>query len=99
MCARSLAGELLTLGPHGAWRSLVARSLWGRKVPGSNPGAPTMTPSQHEPAVARPGAPARGLRRPLGGLRSGGTQRLTIRKRAVRGTERRVPDVAVAVSV
>src|SRR4051812_17079625 len=53
MCARSLAGEWLTLGPHGAWRSLVARSLWGRKVPGSNPGAPTMTPSQHEPDVAR----------------------------------------------
>lgn len=24
----------------GAWRSLVSRPLWGREVPGSNPGAP-----------------------------------------------------------
>ena len=26
----------------GAWRSLVARSVWGRKVAGSNPAAPTL---------------------------------------------------------
>jgi hypothetical protein len=29
-----------TLGPVGAWRSLVARGLWVAEVPGSNPGAP-----------------------------------------------------------
>ena len=27
-------------GPHGAWRSSVARLLWEQEVPGSNPGAP-----------------------------------------------------------
>lgn len=25
----------------GAWRSLVSRTVWGREIPGSNPGAPT----------------------------------------------------------
>ena len=28
----------------GAWRSLVAHSIWGRKVAGSNPAAPTLPP-------------------------------------------------------
>lgn len=29
----------------GAWRSLVARTIWGREVPGSNPGAPIILQS------------------------------------------------------
>src|SRR5438128_9600233 len=28
------------LGRHGAWRSLVSHSVWGRKIAGSNPAAP-----------------------------------------------------------
>src|SRR5215203_2540584 len=32
----------LYTGAIGAWRSLVARSLWEREVAGSNPAAPTV---------------------------------------------------------
>src|SRR4051794_26362615 len=36
-----LAAPLAALWGDGVWRSLVARPLWERKAPGSNPGTPT----------------------------------------------------------
>ena len=47
----------------GAWRSLVSRSVWGREVPGSNPGAPIIRGSAKAKQLRlcrlRPGAEAR----------------------------------------
>jgi hypothetical protein len=34
-------GEARLSDGNGVWRSLVARPLWERKAPGSNPGTPT----------------------------------------------------------
>src|SRR5687767_3683056 len=55
----------------GAWRSLVARSLWEREVAGSNPAAPTgsVVATVAAGAALRPG-PALGAVRRLGGRRA-----------------------------
>ena len=61
-------------GYGGVWRSLVARPLWERKAPGSNPGTPTMQvhdqakrlPDQADGAHGRRGSWSSVSTRPLG---------------------------------
>jgi hypothetical protein len=52
----------------GAWRSLVSRSVWGRKVAGSNPAAPITKHLPRPVAPARNAPPAFGLLRGSAGL-------------------------------
>ncbi len=53
---RSVGHDFWSERVDGVWRSLVARPLWERKAPGSNPGTPTCAAMRCVSAGHSPGA-------------------------------------------